>query len=61
MPEYFIKKFRSNAGTTVVRTGLTLEEAQEWCNRKDTHGVGWFYGYTSTDSDDPSYYPQEDI
>lgn len=29
----------------VMKTGLTLEEAQEHCNREDTHGPGWFDGY----------------
>lgn len=35
----------------VVKTGLTLAEAQEWCNDEATHGfdgdgsVEWFDGY----------------
>ena len=29
----------------VIRTGLTLEEAQDHCNDPDTHGDGWFDGY----------------
>jgi len=29
----------------VIKTGLTLEEAQEHCQREDTHGEGWFDGY----------------
>jgi hypothetical protein len=31
----------------VIKTGLTLEEAQEHCRRDDTHGDGWFDGYES--------------
>lgn len=31
----------------VIKTGLTLEEAQEHCNDEDTHEPGiWFDGYT---------------
>jgi hypothetical protein len=30
----------------VIKTGLTLEEAQEHCSDEATHGDGWFDGYT---------------
>jgi hypothetical protein len=30
----------------VVRTGLTLEEAQEHCRKDSTHGIDWYDGYT---------------
>jgi hypothetical protein len=30
---------------TVIRSGLTLDEAQEHCKREDTHGEDWFDGY----------------
>lgn len=30
----------------VIETGLTLEEAQEHCQSEETHGDGWFDGYT---------------
>jgi hypothetical protein len=30
----------------VIKTGLTLQEAQEHCSREDTSGEGWFDGYT---------------
>ena len=30
----------------IVKTGLTLDEAQKHCQDKSTHGVGWFDGYT---------------
>lgn len=30
----------------VIKTGLTLKEAQEWCNRQDTSKpFKWFDGY----------------
>jgi len=30
----------------IIETGLSLEQAQEHCGREDTHGPGWFDGYT---------------
>jgi hypothetical protein len=56
---YFIKRFRMNGPATVVKTDLTLEEAQEHCDREDTHGAFWFDGYTSTDNDNPDAYKRE--
>lgn len=50
METYKIVRFyRKNTSRNqkVIRTGLTLEEAQKWCNREDTHKPGvWFDGYT---------------
>lgn len=44
--DYKIIRFRYLAdNSTVVKRGLTLEEAQAHCKRDDTHGDGWFDGY----------------
>lgn len=56
---YFIKRFRLDGETTIVETDLTLAQAQEHCEREDTHGNGWFDGFTSTDNDDPDDYRHE--
>ena len=44
---YKIVRFYQKEGrkTKVVKRHVTLEEAQEWCSREDTHGPGWFDGY----------------
>lgn len=42
---YEIVRFVFQGDDKVIKTGLTLEEAQEWCQREDTHGDGWFDGY----------------
>ena len=42
---YKIIRFVFHGENTVITTGLTLEEAQEWSHREDTHGDGWFDGY----------------
>ena len=34
-----------NRKSKIIKTSLTLEEAQEHCQREDTHGDGWFDGY----------------
>ena len=40
---------------TVIRRGLSLTEAMEWCSREDTHGPGWFHGF-----DDEALWPVSD-
>ena len=42
---YKIIRFRFEGNNTVVKRGLTLEEAQAHCRRDDTRGDGWFDGY----------------
>ncbi len=44
---YKIIRFNFGGEGETIATGLTLEEAQEHCTRKDTHGEGWFDGYTA--------------
>lgn len=45
MKTYKIVRFRFNGKAKTIRTGLTLEQAQEWCKDPKTHGKGWFDGY----------------
>ena len=43
---YKIVRYRFKGGNETIRTGLTLQQAQDWCERPDTRGDGWFDGYT---------------
>lgn len=52
METYKIIRFSFKDYSETIRTGLTLEEAQEHCQREDTSGPGWFDGYTKEQSDD---------
>lgn len=52
MATYRIVRFyQDDRPTKVIKTGLTLETAQQHCNRDDTRGTGWFDGYTEEDSE----------
>ena len=42
---YMVIRFSMTEPKEIIKTGLTLEEAQEHCSREDTHGPGWFDGY----------------
>jgi hypothetical protein len=46
---YKIVRIRENGESEIIKTGLTLEEAQEHCQRDDTegeeNGVKFFDGY----------------
>lgn len=48
MPDttYKIVRYRFEGDNETIVRGLTLEEAQEHCQDEDTHGDGWFDGYT---------------
>ena len=43
---YKIVRFKIHDEGEVIKTGLTLEEAQKHCKREDMHGKTWFDGYT---------------
>jgi hypothetical protein len=45
MTTYKVVRFVFDGDNVDVAFGLTLEEAQEHCQREDTHGEGWFDGY----------------
>ena len=49
--KYKIVRFYQELGkpNRTIKKGLTLEQAQKHCNREDTHGEGWFDGYTATE------------
>ena len=42
-----VRFFRDeNRQSEIIQEGLALDEAQEQCQRDDTHGDGWFDGYS---------------
>lgn len=45
MSDYKIIRFRQDGDGEVIKTGLSLEEAQAHCKDPSTHGEGWFDGY----------------
>ena len=46
---YKIIRFRQHGESEVLRRGVTLAYAQEWCNDESTSGPGWFDGWTADD------------
>jgi hypothetical protein len=47
METYKIVRFkRDEVCHEVIARGLTLDEAQAHCQNPETHGEGWFDGYT---------------
>jgi len=51
MDTYKIIRFRRNSETgevtkRVIKTGLSLHDAEKHCGKEETHGEGWFDGFT---------------
>lgn len=46
MTTYKILRFRYRQPNEVIKTGLTLEEAQAHCEDPTSRGEGWFDGYS---------------
>ena len=44
-----IRMYQDDRPTKTIKTGLTLEEAQEHCQDPSTSGEGWFDGYNGED------------
>ena len=47
---YYYLYDASSVNSEVIKKGLTLEQAQEHCNREDTKGKDWFDGYTKEEN-----------
>jgi len=54
MQNYNIVRFyrnRKNRNREIIRRGVTLEQAREWCSRDDTRKADeWFDGYVKTNN-----------
>jgi len=46
METYKIVKFIRDGENETIAEGLSLAEAQEYCQNDETKGEGWFCGYT---------------
>lgn len=42
---YEIVRFFQDKPAETINSGVSLEEAKEYCNDPSTHGEGWFDGY----------------
>ena len=41
-----VRFFFDDKEPEIVRTGLTLKQARDYCSSKESKGEGWFDGYT---------------
>ena len=46
---YKIVRFKRGSWSSIIKRGLTLEEAQKHCQDPKTKGKDWFDGYTRED------------
>jgi len=46
METYKVLRYNRESETETIAEGLSLAEAKEYCNDNETHGEGWFCGYT---------------
>lgn len=46
---YRIVRFLQGIGKRIIKTGVSLKQAQEHCQDKETQGEGWFDGYERED------------
>ena len=44
--KYKIIRFNFKSNNKVIKTGLTLKQAQKHCNNPKTSGKNWFDGFT---------------
>ena len=50
MKTYKIIRFTFGEPSKTTKRGLTLDQAQSHCKRKDTQGDGWFDGYVAEEN-----------
>ena len=46
METYKVIKFNRDSENEVLHEGLTRDEAKEYCQGEESHGEGWFLGFT---------------
>jgi hypothetical protein len=46
MDTYKVIKFNRDGDNEIIFEGLTEQEAKEQCQGDDSHGEGWFFGFT---------------
>jgi hypothetical protein len=47
METYTVIKFNREGENEIVAEGLTRDEAKELCKGEESHGEGWFLGFTA--------------